>query len=300
MARWIGVVATGVILLVGPAPGAGVQVAGAQVAGAEALKFNLPVELADRKVILRWNRAPGDTLTPDERLNDRSRLFGGYQVWRSTFDDPEHFELLRTYSLFDTTWTFAGTERIFADADSILARGCTGVPPAGGGFTCDPITGRAIAPFNGFFYYYALTWFEARVDIVGGSQRVQVFQMQTPGQGRLETPVEPAAHGVSRAPLLGKVHVVPNPFNPSDRAKRLQFGDENRVSFVGLPSPATVRIFTAAGDLVQVLENQDGNDTADWDLRNGNGDDVVGGLYLFQVDASNGALTKTGHFVIIR
>lgn len=290
MARWIGVVATGVILLVGAAPGA----------GAEALKFNLPVELGDRKVILQWNRVPGDTLTPDERQSDQSRLFGGYQVWRSTFDDPEHYELLRTYSLFDTTWTFHGTERSFADPDSIMVRGCTGVPPAGGGFTCDPITGRAIAPFNGFFYYYALTWFEARVDIVGGSRRVQVFPMQSPEQGRLEAPVEPAAHGVSRAPLLGTVHVVPNPFNPSDRANRLQFGNENRVSFVGLPSPATVRIFTASGDLVQVIENQDGNDAVDWDLRNGDGDDVVGGLYLFQVDASNGALTKTGHFVIVR
>ena len=265
-----------------------------QTARAQALKFNLPVELGNRKVLLRWSRVPGDTLTPDQRRDDTSRLFAGYQIWRSSFDSPEHFELLRTYSLYDTTWTFRGTERIFADSDSILVRGCEGVPPAGGGFVCDPITGRAVAPFNGFFYYYAITWFEAQVQVVGGSARIQTFDMQTPAEGVLDAAAEPAAPGIARAPLLGTVHVVPNPFNPADRAHRLQFGTENRVSFVGLPSPSTVRIFTAAGDLVQVLQNEDGNDTADWNLRNGNGDDVVGGIYLFQVEASNGSADQDG------
>lgn len=289
MARWIGMVAIGALLGLAT-----------RDVHAEPLKLNLPVEVGDRKVVLRWNRVPGDTLTRQERQDDTSRLFGGYQLWRSSFEDPGHFELLRTYSLFDTTWTFRGTERIFADSDSIIVRACTGVPPAGGGFICDPVTGRAVAPFNGFFYYYAITWFEAQVDIIGGSRRVQTFAMQTPEEGRLAAAVEPAAPAVSRAPLLGTVHVVPNPFNPSDSANRLQFGLENRVSFVELPSPATVRIFTAAGDLVQVLQNDDGNDTADWNLKNGNGDDVVGGIYLFQVETSNGTLSKAGHFVIIR
>lgn len=274
---------------------------GVNPVAAQVLQFSTAVE-DDRKIVLRWNRVPGDTLTPAERRATTARLFGGYQVWRSDFETPGEFLLLRTYSLIDSTWTLpsVGESRTAVDPDSIIVRGCTGVPLPGDPFTCDPLTGKAVAPFNGFLYYYAVTWFEAQADTIGGSPRWTQFDMQTPAQGRLIDPVQPSPRTVSAAPLLGKVSVVPNPFNPADVANRQQFGAESRISFINLPSPATVRIFTAAGDLVKVIENQDDNGAEDWDLKNGNGEDVVGGIYLFQVETSGGSLSKRGHFVVIR
>lgn len=279
-----------------------------------------PPEPGDRRVVLRWNAAEGDTFARipvsttggrTTRVTERQlcreicesccgdRLFGGYQIWRSLPTRPGQFELLRTYSVLDSTWTFNGTERQFVDPDSVSVRGCTGNPDLGVD-NCDPLTGRAIAPFNGFFYRYAITWFESRVDTVGGQGRIVEFPMQTIDQGAWPDPVEPGGPAITAAPILGRVQVVPNPFDPSDKYGKASFGDEQRIQFIHLPSPATVKIFTIAGDLVRELENNDNDGVADWNLKNADGEEVVGGIYLFVAEVQGGDQVRRGHFVIIR
>jgi hypothetical protein len=310
-------------------------------AGAQIVQFKTP-EVGDRRVVLRWDPVPGDTLDVEARrgckdecdqfnvdtcrvqcdalLPDTAavrlcreacddyidnckaactvRLFGGYQIWRSTAEDTSQMVLLRTFSVYDTTWGFPREgERIFVDPDSVLVRACGDPLPDP---DCNPAEGKAVAPFNGFPYYYAVTWFESRSRTVAGAERIEEFPMQTTAQGRLTTPVQPAATAVSSRPLLGKVLVVPNPFNPKDPFKRASFGLENRVQFINLPSPATVRVYTSSGDLVRILENNDENDSVDWDLKNGDGDEVVGGIYMFVAEAPDEPQPRSGHFVIIR
>jgi hypothetical protein len=284
------------------------------VVPAQDVQFLTP-EVGDRRVTLRWNRAPSDIGSPGDRKRCkeicgsccREPRFGGYQIWRSTTPDPAGMVLLRTYSVLDTTWHFSGDERIFVDPDSIIVRACGGIPGLGDQ-DCVPLdeenqsgtTGKATPPFNGFEYYYAVTWYESVIDTVGGVPRVQETEMQSRAEGIMDEPVQPTSTCSSTTPLLGRVTVVPNPYDPSDEFHRASFGSLNKVQFTNLPCPATVRVFTIAGDHVVTLENEQGRGSLDWDLKNGNGDDVVGGIYMFVVETRGASQRRSGHFVIIR
>ena len=199
-------------------------------------------------------------------------------------------QLLRTYSLLDSTWTFrVGGARRFVDPDSIIARGTerdgTRVPLAG--------------PFNGFAYWYAVTWFAAHLDPVTNPPRAEVFDRQTVAEGMYESnPLYPSKIARAETPLLREVRVVPNPYNPNAAFDKQAFPGGPRVQFINLPSRAKVDVYSVAGDLVRSLNHEDGDDSLDWDLKNDGGEDVAPGIYLYHVEASGE--TATGRFVIVR
>jgi hypothetical protein len=87
---------------------------------------------------------------------------------------------------------------------------------------------------------------------------------------------------------------------------------DRRIEFANLPQQCIIRIYTVAGDLVQILpHNTAGDDnlrwssdySEGWDLNNRNEQQVTSGLYLFSVedrtDSKKGNI-QTGKFVIIR
>jgi hypothetical protein len=275
-------------------------------AGAQQVQFLTP-EIGDRRVILRWNKAPGDTFEARERARCKQSCgeccevpaFGGYQIWRGSSADTSKLVLVRTYSVFDTTWTFVGDNRVFSDPDSVIIRGCGGTPGLDPDF-CDPLTGRAVAPFNGFQYWYAISWFESRAETVGVSARIREITRQSRGEGLRQASIMPAAPATTVAPVLGDVRVVPNPYDPSDPANRLTFRGEERIQFINLPSPARVKIYTISGDLIRELENTDTDGAIDWNLRNADGRNVVPGIYMFVAETGDGRQRRNGHFVIIR
>jgi len=102
---------------------------------------------------------------------------------------------------------------------------------------------------------------------------------------------------------LEDVVVVPNPFRVS--AEWDAADGSHLIKFIRVPDKATVRIFTAAGELLKSLQaNQyqsPGGVTGDvaWDLKNDNGRAVVSGIYLYQVQTTDGRTIK-GKFVIIK
>jgi hypothetical protein len=278
----------------------------AGVSRAQDVVFDTP-QVGDRRVVLRWNPAPGDTFEARERARCKQLCgdcceevaFGGYQLWRGSTPDTSELILLRTFSVFDSTWTFVGDERVFSDPDSVIIRGCGGTPGLDPDL-CDPLTGRAVAPFNGFQYWYAISWFDSRVDTVGVVGRILETTRQDRGSGLRLQSIMPAAPSITTSPVLGDVRVVPNPYDPSDPANRLTFRGEERIQFIHLPSPSRVKIYTIAGDLIQELENTDTNDTIDWNLQNADGSDVVPGIYMYVAETPDGSQRRNGHFVIIR
>ena len=115
---------------------------------------------------------------------------------------------------------------------------------------------------------------------------------------------------------VGEVKVVPNPYR-TDQDYTFEGGGweglgrnwtENRrvIWFIHLPSKATIRIFTMAGDLVATRYHDDQNRTTpdrpigqeEWNLLSESGRAIASGVYVFLVESSLGS--QIGKFVVIR
>ena len=83
---------------------------------------------------------------------------------------------------------------------------------------------------------------------------------------------------------LKNVKVVPNPYRGTAEWEQ-QY--EDRIKFTNLPPVAKISIFSLAGDLVKVLEHNDGTAEEYWDLLTRNHQSVVSGLYIYVVEASS-------------
>jgi hypothetical protein len=158
---------------------------------------------------------------------------------------------------------------------------------------------------NGMPYFYAVIAYEP------------LYTMGEPkGMGRVDSPYANFVYAVPRADaqeaedfVEKDVYVVPNPVTRETMAP-WTFEPNNadpsgeKVEFRNLPKcSSTVRIFSVAGDLVQILRHDGsaGNGTAAWNLVSRNGQVVTSGIYLFSVEPDDGRFPKfVGKFVVIR
>ncbi len=85
-------------------------------------------------------------------------------------------------------------------------------------------------------------------------------------------------------------HAFPVPFVPSR-------GDKN-IIFADLSSIATIRIYSLNGDLVQTLQESDGDGLYVWDVKPSDGNDLSGGVYLFEIQSPSDE--RTGKLVVVR
>jgi len=103
---------------------------------------------------------------------------------------------------------------------------------------------------------------------------------------------------------LHNVHTVPDPYYVKSAFESST--DQKILKFVGLPSDAIIRIYSASGVLVRMLEHH-GSDYSstslsqgsemDWDLRNRNNQVVASGVYFYHVEA--GDARKVGRFTVV-
>lgn len=113
--------------------------------------------------------------------------------------------------------------------------------------------------------------------------------------------VRPLGKAVTK---IDEVLVVPNPYLGGADWETNDY--ESRIYFTRLPEECTIYIYSMMGDLVaKLLHNIPGDLThdnsgwEDWDLLSLNRQEVVTGLYLFRVQATNGNETS-GKFVIVK
>ncbi|MBE2279527.1 MAG: hypothetical protein IAE91_03980 [Ignavibacteriaceae bacterium] len=152
-------------------------------------------------------------------------------------------------------------------------------------------------------YYYAITAYDtgkaswpinpAQVFPETGSNRVPP-QESSIFANRMITPflaTLPATDNVSN------VLVVPNPFVIGEGSSIP--GESDRIQFVNLPNPCTIRIYTVRGDLVKTIEvGERQGQIVSWDQVTDFGQYVESGIYIFHVDSPVGK--ATGKFAIIR
>ena len=97
---------------------------------------------------------------------------------------------------------------------------------------------------------------------------------------------------------LSNVHTVPDPYYVTNS---LEITANTKVlRFVNLPNQAVIRIYSASGILVQVLNHnsQGGGGEATWNLRNRNNQFVASGVYFYHVEGPDGK-TKIGRFTVV-
>ena len=97
---------------------------------------------------------------------------------------------------------------------------------------------------------------------------------------------------------LDNISVVPNPYI-AEANFDIESG-EHYLRFTRLPLKCTIKIYTINGEFVKQIDHAetfDGNEI--WDLKNGSGQEVAPGLYIYVVEAS-GAEDHIGKFAVIR
>ena len=106
---------------------------------------------------------------------------------------------------------------------------------------------------------------------------------------------------------LNKIRVVPNPYIVADVWDKSP--QEKRISFTNLPNRCSIRIYTLAGNLVQVLAHEGTvgeyghfwkGGTEFWDLKNRYNMLVASGWYIWHVKDLQTGDTEIGKFAIIQ
>ncbi len=103
---------------------------------------------------------------------------------------------------------------------------------------------------------------------------------------------------------LTRVHTVPDPYYVQSKYEAST--EQKVLKFVGLPQPAIIRIYSASGVLVRLLEHDGAaysptslsqGSEMDWDLRNRNNQVVASGVYFYHVEA--GDARRVGRFTVV-
>lgn len=267
----------------------------------------------NKAIIIRWNNA--SEIVPDpftKRLD-----FAGYRIWKaeqwdrpvgSTGPAPELWSLLAEYRLpryveentgqIDLTLARNQNWHLMTPCDTVVANNKEMyLYPVG------YYQHRDEYVLNGFLYFYSVTAFDMNKlpdkDPITGER--QLLSLECRHVATEEQAVMPEAEPVRG---IGEVWVVPNPYYGSaewDLTPNPKDPTGARIFFMNLPTgPWEIHIYTLAGDLVRVLEN-DGSEKvgqARWDLVSRNGQDVVSGIYLFTVESDFGS--QVGKFVVVQ
>ena len=267
-----------------------------------------------RTVTVRWLRDPAA---------EQRRDFGGYRIYRVTNSpDSSHMTLLRRFSTQPgdsvVMWHFPRIngstpldQRVatFVDPDSSgnFVKRCRLVDEFGR--CASPrdsiwVLMTPPGPHNGFRTWYSITYEGRNIndntyedlfvkDPACTNPDTSLCTNLNNKLANLTGPVEPTPGPTEN---LQQVSVVPNPFRANEA---WDSNGANEVHFINLPSEARIRIYTIAGDLVADLQHNDTvRDFARWDLKNGNGQDVVSGIYVYRVES--GVFTHQSRFIVIR
>jgi len=290
-----------------------------------AVKASLISPAGDGKVVLQWDNS---SETVPDPLSGQLR-FEGYRVWKaanwkrpigqvgpaadlwmllgdfcyhpidSLATNSPKYLLNTTEWPGDVTYVICDTTLVPVDTSEY------DIPQEGGGTREVTVYRYPIGKYaftdpnviNGMIYFYSITPYAKWYD----NEAEQWIEIQTQPAATEDISIVPRADAQDK---LGKITVVPNPYVggaswdliPSDIDPT-----GTKIGFFGLPKcKSTLRIFSLSGDLIREIphDGSTGNGTIYWNMVTRNGQDVVGGVYLYSVDSDWG--TYVGKFIIIR
>jgi len=82
---------------------------------------------------------------------------------------------------------------------------------------------------------------------------------------------------------MSLIRIVPNPYYGYSSYENNQI--DNRIKITNLPERCKISIFNMTGQLVKVIEKDNGSTFQDWTLKNHSGIPIASGLYIFHIEA---------------
>ncbi len=270
---------------------------------------NMAVEVGDQEVAIYWQDNAEDFIDPISREKD----FEGYRIYgaHKTLSDntSQEYTLLGEFDLADSVYGI-GYNTGF---DQIRITDENGNPDSvniNGHYYQYKFVNRGVK--NGWMKYYSVTAFD-RGDPASNLESLESAVSTN------KVYVIPGVKADTSSDWVGQPTVYPNPY----RGQAVWDGYGNReqmIWFQNLPAHAEIRIFSLAGDLVDVIEhdqqyngqdieniNEQKNPTMSggqhaWDLITKYDQAAATGLYMFTVenlDSKNKEI-KEGKFLIIK
>jgi hypothetical protein len=262
----------------------------------------------DPSLTLRWTPrwSPGKNAETDiDTTGSMVADFDGYMIWRSEIGFDTGWEVQIMYDknsnghpLAYLPWGMHGGVENNSDGSPRL--------PAG-------VSPDVVVDFGQIVSESSYNYIWEDINVVGGKNYYYSIVCYDFGWNAplADDRLEPVRGGysfnqLSIRPLPFKqesvenVVVVPNPYRGSASWERWNTSGvrEQKVMFMNLPSPSTIRIFTASGDLVKTIKYNDTNyGAAEWNLTTDAGLLVTSGIYFYHVDSSVGK--KIGKFAIL-
>jgi hypothetical protein len=226
-----------------------------------------------------------------ERFNVAAETFDGYMVLRHSVEDRPasggdgigQYKVVANVSKCDTFALFLdpGGEPDPYGTRQFIDEGIVAGQP---GVTPDPEVQTVL---NGFPYDYAVVTYDWTSDHQQTMSEI-VWQRVFPSL--------PPASSVSG------IYVVPNPY--VGRAG-WETGGEAKIQFMNVPGSAKIRIYDAAGGYINTVhprrysyDESMPQGTADWNLRDSDGEEVVSGIYIYRIESDTGS--DTGRFIVVR
>lgn len=235
----------------------------------------------NHSVTLNWEIQPGgvnpETYQDTLRSDGIDQPFEGYRVYKSTLALNGPWTLLKEVDISDNEFNSnTGLEYEYTDVGLV----------------------------NNLEYFYSVTAFSK-------PDTVSRFPSQESGIIANAVTVTP---GPAPPPTVGRAAVVPNPyrgdvryqdFNPPwerpGQGRGRWTEQDRKIQFINIPSPAEIKIYTLAGDLVDTIKHDNPRKGfADWDLLSSVGQAIASGIYLFTVKDERTGEVQVGKFVIIK
>jgi len=264
---------------------------------------NMEVVVESGKVTIYWQDGAESFLDPISQEAD----FEGYRIYgarKTANDELGEFSLLLETDLKNNIGYNTGFSTIqitdqFGEADSVLINN-----------TYYQYKFENANIKDGWLNYYAVTAYDqgdpdANLESLESSiysNRVYVF---------------PGKAAAKENDWVGDPTVYPNPFK--GQALWDGYGSRSKMLwFRNLPKEAEIRIFSLAGDLVDIIQHEESYNGADianidaqknplmaggehaWDLITMHDQATASGLYLFTVEDKNSGQIKEGKFLIIK
>jgi len=264
---------------------------------------NMEVVVESGKVTIYWQDGAESFLDPISQEAD----FEGYRIYgarKTANDDLGEFSLLLEIDLkndigYNTGFSTIRIINEFGEPDSML------INDTYYNYKFDNANIK-----DGWLNYYAVTAYDqgdpdANLESLESSiysNRVYVF---------------PGKAAANKNDWIGEPTVYPNPFK--GQALWDGYGSRSKMLwFRNLPNEAEIRIFSLAGDLVDIIQHEESYNGADianidaqknplmaggehaWDLITMHDQATASGLYLFTVEDKNSGQIKEGKFLIIK